>query len=171
MTAGTVTGEVTESAAEAVGGRQVRRAAAATAIAVAAVVTLMVAGGPHRVSGLVFLLPTLAVVAVLIATPFLVPRGRTRTPVYRFRITEVSGRVLDCEILGKLDGAPLRAGDGVEVFGRPGAVVRVDEIVRGDERLHGRPPVAFQIARHAATVALALATACAVGVGVLVVFA
>jgi hypothetical protein len=167
---GTVTGTVEQQFVDAFGPRERRLVAASGTVGVVAVVVLLVAGGAHRGSGLVFLLPTLAVLVAVLAAPFVIPGDRARTPSLRFRLTEVSGRVHECELRGAVD--PLGAGDLVEVFGRhAGAVLRADEIVRGEDRLHGRSPLAFQIVHHAGVVAAALAVVCAVGVGVFVVTA
>lgn len=90
------------------------------------------------------------------------------TEIRRFRITEVSGRVVECELTGELAGAHLRQGDVVEVYGRRTrqGIMRAREvvIVANQARVRGRPNFAYVFARCANVVALVLAGVCVLGV-------
>lgn len=168
---GTVTGPVEHTEVYAIGPVQRGCAAGAAAVAALALLALLVLGGSHRGSGLWLLLPTLVAAVVLSAVPFVLPSQRTVTEMHRFRLTAVSGTVTACELLGSATGEPLGSGDAVEIFGRAGTPVRAAEIVRGAERMHGRAPLAYHVARHAPATALALSVISALITGALVLTA
>lgn len=109
--------------------------------------------------------------AGIVATPIRAGAGMRRehsTEVRRFRITEVSGRLVDCELTGELAGAPPRPGDVVEVFGRQtrhGTVQAREVVSTADQaRTIARPNLGFVLARGADLVALGLGSACVAGV-------
>jgi hypothetical protein len=93
------------------------------------------------------------------------------TEVRRFRVTEVSGRQVDCELVGELAGAQLQPGDIVDVFGRTTrhATVRVRAVVvtSNRSRITARPAFGFVLARITNVVAVALSAACVIGVAYL----
>lgn len=95
------------------------------------------------------------------------------TEVRRFRVTEVSGRQVDCELVGELAGAQLQQGDVVDVFGRTTrhGTVRVRAvIVTGNQaRITARPHFGFVLARIANVAAVALPAACLLAVAYLLV--
>ena len=93
------------------------------------------------------------------------------TEVRRFRVTEVSGRQVDCELVGELAGAHLQPGDTVDVFGRTTrhATVRVRAVMvtSNRSRITARPGSGFVLARIANVVVVTLAAACVIGVAYL----
>jgi hypothetical protein len=95
------------------------------------------------------------------------------TEVRRFRVTEVSGRQVDCELVGELAGAHLQPGDIVDVFGRRTrhATVRVRAAVvtSNQSRITARPGFGFVLARIANVVAVTLSAACVICVAYLLV--
>lgn len=55
----------------------------------------------------------------LLASPFHLGRNEDASvEVRRFRVTDASGMVHDCELFGEISGASLRQGDGVNATGR-----------------------------------------------------
>jgi ribosomal protein S28E/S33 len=95
------------------------------------------------------------------------------TEVRRFRVTEVSGRQVDCELVGELAGAQLHQGDVVDVFGRTtrhGTVrVRAVIVTSNQARITARPHFGFVLARIANVAAVALPAACLLAVAYLLV--
>lgn len=95
------------------------------------------------------------------------------TEVRRFRVTEVSGRHVDCELVGELAGASPQQGDIVDIFGRMtrrGAVrVRAVFVTSNQSRITARPHFGFVVARIANVAAVMLSIACVIGVAYLLV--
>jgi hypothetical protein len=95
------------------------------------------------------------------------------TEVRRFRVTEVSGRQVDCELVGELAGAQLQQGDVVDVFGRTtrrGTVrVRAVIVTSNQARITARPQFGFVLARIANVAAVALSAMCVLAVAYLLV--
>jgi hypothetical protein len=95
------------------------------------------------------------------------------TEVRRFRVTEVSGRQVNCELVGELTGTQLHQGDVVNVFGRTtrhGTIrVRAIIVTSNQARITARPHFGFVLARIANVAAVALSTACVIGVAYLLV--
>jgi hypothetical protein len=88
------------------------------------------------------------------------------TEVRRFRVTEVSGRQVDCELVGELPGAQPRHGDVVDVFGRRTrrGTVRVRAVVLSSDqtRITARPGLRFVLARLTNAAVVALSTVCVI---------
>jgi hypothetical protein len=86
------------------------------------------------------------------------------TEVRRFRVTETSGRIVDCEFTGELHGAQLRQGDVVEVYGRftGGGTLTVREVVvvANHATIRARPNAGYQMARAANLLAVVFVAAC-----------
>ncbi len=95
------------------------------------------------------------------------------TEVRRFRVTEVSGRHVDCELVGKLAGAHPQQGDMVDVFGRTtrhGTVrVRAVVVTSNQARITARRHFGFVLARIANVAAVTLSIACVISVVYLLV--
>lgn len=179
--AGTITGPVTCARIAATGTGQRLLALAAGVIAAVALATLMVVGGiAVTVSVLMPLLPGLLVLGflLLILKVAAMRAGSSlerelSTEVRRFRVTEVSGRQVACELVGELAGAQLQQGDIVDVFGRAArrATVRVRAVVvtSNQARITARPGFGFVLARIANVAAVTLSAACVIGVAYLLV--
>jgi hypothetical protein len=86
------------------------------------------------------------------------------TELHRFRVTEPSGQLIECELLGELRGAQLRPGDLVEIRGhrtRHGTVrVRRVVLTASGAAVTARAPLPFNIARlvNAGAIGLCVAT-------------
>lgn len=190
--AGTVTGSVTCDRITATGTGQRLLALVAGVIAAVALTTLVVVGGIQlTVSVLVPLLPGLLVLGFMLLILRVMLFGFRRrhrarggssgsslerelsTEVRRFRVTEVSGRQVDCELVGELAGAHLRQGDVVDVFGRTTrhATVRVRAVVVTSNQalITARPHFGFVLARIANVAAVTLSAACVISVAYLLV--
>jgi hypothetical protein len=91
---------------------------------------------------------------------------RLSTEVRRFRVTEVSGRQVDCELVGELTGAQPRHGDVVDVFGRRtrrGTVrVRTVVVTSNQARITATPGLRFVLARLVNAAVVALSTVCVI---------
>jgi hypothetical protein len=165
--------------------------AAALVTAAAAVVLVVVGGADLTVAVLLGQLPVLLLVVGLLAVCWLQVAGlrparratnriepvgadqEHTTPAHRFRITEVSGRIVDCTLTGTLTGGELCQGQVVEVYGRPtrhGPVRAREVLVLADRTtVRARPGLRWLLARGAPAVAVLLATGCVLGVAVVLV--